>query len=93
MLSYLVVKGILVQELHWLQVRVELFYDCELLFQEIFDNVSHRYIVRQSDPVADGDKFSSTETKRKYPKFIICTYVNREYVLHKGFECIHYTKN
>lgn len=55
----LFVKGILIQELHWLQMRVELFYHCELLFQEIFDNVSHRYIIWQSDSVTDSDEFSS----------------------------------
>jgi len=33
-----------------------------LLFQEIFDDVPHRHVIWQSDSVANGDKFSATET-------------------------------
>lgn len=55
-------ESILAQELHWFQVRVELLHHSELLFQEVLDDVPHCYIIWQSDFVANGDKFSATET-------------------------------
>lgn len=56
----LFVEGILVQEFHRLQVRVELFHYSELLSQQVLDNVSHCHIIRQSDSIADGDELSTT---------------------------------
>jgi len=55
-------EGILVQELHRLQMRVELLHHGELLFQKVLDDVPHCYIVWQSDSVANGDELSSTIT-------------------------------
>lgn len=62
--NYLFVEGILVEELHRLQMRVKLIHHCQVLFQEVLDNIPHRHVVRQSDFVADGYKFAASESKR-----------------------------
>lgn len=55
-------ESIPVQELHQLQMRMELLHHGELLFQEVLDDVPHRHIVWQSNSIADGDELSSPES-------------------------------
>lgn len=64
-------EGVLVEEFHRLQMRVELVHDREILLQEILDDIPHRHVVWQSDFVADGDKFAASESKRRDVPFII----------------------
>ena len=46
---------------------MELLDDCELLFQQILDNVSHRHVVGQPNSIAHRDELPASASKRKHP--------------------------
>lgn len=46
---------------------MELLDDCELLFQQVLDNVSHRHVVGQPNSVAHRDELPASASKRKHP--------------------------
>lgn len=42
---YLLVKGVLVEELHRLQMRMKLLDHRQLLLQKVLDDISHGYVI------------------------------------------------
>ena len=65
--THLLGEGVPVEELHRLQMGMELLDHGELLFQQVLDDVSHRHVVRQSNPVAHRDELAASASKTRTP--------------------------
>jgi len=61
---YLVVEGVLSQELHGFQVGMKLVHDCERLAELMFYNVSHCHVVRKPNLLTNAHELSISRQRQ-----------------------------